>query len=60
MCGWYLKKFDAVVTKTEAGERNPLRCSNCFKIVRSSVKESTGNIAGKKHIHRELIKGDYV
>jgi len=59
-CGWCLEEFYAVVTKANTGERNHLKCPHCLRTVNSSIKESTENMVGRKHIHRELKTGDIV
>lgn len=65
ICGWCRKEFDAIVTHSKhSGKGNSgrsiLQCLNCGRVVNSSIKESTGNIVGRKHIHRELKYGDVV
>jgi len=59
-CGWCSEEFDANVKKAKTGERVPLKCPHCTRIVSSSIKESTGKIVGRKHVHRDLKAGDVV
>lgn len=62
ICGWCKEEFDAMVYrgKDGTGDRNPLFCPNCGNTVNSSIKEPTGEVVGRKHIHRELRKGNVV
>ena len=59
ICGWCKKEFEAVVVKTDYGY-STLVCPNCARIVNSSIKESTGELVGRKHVHRDLKEGDIV
>lgn len=60
ICGWCYKPFMADQTKDRLDEYRILRCAHCGRQVNSSIKESTGNIVGRKHIHRDLKDGDVV
>lgn len=65
ICGWCQKEFDAKVTHSKhSGKgnsgRSVLSCSNCGRVVKSSIKEETGELVGRKHTHRELKYRDIV
>ena len=34
------------------GVANQCRCKKCFRFIPNSIKEPTGNLVGRKHIHK--------
>ena len=58
-CGWCREWMRVENSSSKYGYKC-LTCDHCGRIVNSSKKESTGNIVGRKHIHRDLKYGDIV
>lgn len=58
VCGWCKYEFTAILYKDKREERNILICPKCSHILSSSIKESTGNVVGRKHFHKEYKNGD--
>lgn len=58
-CGFCGKYFETDNNKVK--DDYPIRsCPHCGRTVSASRKESTGNIVGRKHIHRDSKEGDVV
>lgn len=57
-CGWCHKEFDANVNTNKNGEYPLLTCYNCGRLLPASKKVSTGNLVGRKHIHKSYKLGD--
>ena len=64
ICGWCRKEFHAKITRAKAGgtkdasERSKLFCPHCWRNLPSSKIESTGNVVGRKHFHKDYKDGD--
>ena len=52
-CSWCAHEFETILGRTQDGDRGKLICPKCWRTLPSSIKESTGNVTGRKHIHRE-------
>ena len=59
ICGWCRKEFNAIKNPGKFGYGVNV-CPHCARTVSASIKEPTGNIIGRKHIHRDLKDGDVV
>ena len=59
ICSWCREeiKLDNSKEKYSYGIKH---CPKCFASIRSSTKESTGSLSGRKHIHLSLKTGDVV
>lgn len=60
ICGWCNKGFEAIISIDKHNDRNLLNCPHCGRLLPSSKRESTGELSGRKHFHREWKDGDIV
>jgi len=60
ICGWCKNPMEANITLDKDKARSILICPNCSRTLPSSRKESTNNVVGRKHIHRDWKSGDIV
>jgi len=61
ICGWCKNPLEANITKDKNDNaRSILICPGCSRTLPSSRRESTHNIVGRKHIHRDWKSGDIV
>ncbi len=56
-CPWCLELTEIDSSKGPYGYGSSF-CSKCGRSIPSSKKESTGNVIGKKHIHRSYKRGE--